>query len=239
MAKESKYVNIYRILKQKIEDGELKSGEKMYSESQLMEMYGVSRDTVRKSLNLLEQNRYIQKAQGKAAVVMPREAFVFPISEIASFQEVNQLTNMKAKTKVVNLDIIQNTEICRTAFGKTYDGEVYELVRVRKINGEGIILDKDYFDRSIVPRLPLSACQQSVYNYLENEMGLQIGYATKEITVQMASEEDRELLDLKQFDMVIVIKSYTYLTDNTLFQYTESRHRPDKFRFVDLARRKL
>ena len=30
-----------------------------------------------------------------------------------------------------------------------------------------------------------------------------------------------------------------YLENNTLFQCTESRHRPDKFRFVDLAKRKL
>ena len=29
-------------------------------------------------------------------------------------------------------------------------------------------------------------------------------------------------------------ESYTYLEDATLFQYTESKHRPDKFRFVDL-----
>ena len=28
-----------------------------------------------------------------------------------------------------------------------------------------------------------------------------------------------------------------YLEDTSLFQYTESRHRPDKFQFVDFARR--
>jgi GntR family transcriptional regulator, trehalose operon transcriptional repressor len=34
-----------------------------------------------------------------------------------------------------------------------------------------------------------------------------------------------------------VIKNYVYLEDASLFQFTESRHRPDKFRFVDFARR--
>ena len=37
--------------------------------------------------------------------------------------------------------------------------------------------------------------------------------------------------------MVVVVKSYTYLEDRSLFQYTESRHRTDKFKFVDFARR--
>ena len=77
----------------------------------------------------------------------------------------------------------------------------------------------------------------SLYEYLENTLGLKIAYANKEITVQMATEEDRKLLDLKNFDMVAVVRSYTYLDDTSLFQYTESRHRADKFIFVDFARR--
>jgi GntR family transcriptional regulator, trehalose operon transcriptional repressor len=36
---------------------------------------------------------------------------------------------------------------------------------------------------------------------------------------------------------VVVIRSQVYLDDANLFQFTESRHRPDKFRFVDFARR--
>ena len=64
-----------------------------------------------------------------------------------------------------------------------------------------------------------------------------IAYAKKEITVQNASEEDKKYLDMKGFDMIVVVKSYTYLDDTSLFQYTESRHRPDKFVFVDFARR--
>ncbi len=60
----------------------------------------------------------------------------------------------------------------------------------------------------------------------------------KEITVEKATNEDKEYLDLEGFNMVAVVKSYTYLDDTSLFQYTESRHRPDKFRFVDFARRR-
>ena len=49
--------------------------------------------------------------------------------------------------------------------------------------------------------------------------------------------EDKTLLDIEGFQHIVVIKNYVYLEDATLFQYTESRHRPDKFRFVDFARR--
>lgn len=237
--KESKYVTIYKEWKEKIESGQIAEGERLPTESSLMETYQVSRDTVRKSLNLLEQNGYIQRGRGRASLVMPKQRYTFPLSEIASFQEVNKLSNAHAETEVVNLDILQDSHKIKKIFQQSVNGEVYELIRVRRMKDEAVILDKDYFVRDVVPRLPLNECKVSVYRYLEEELGLQISYAVKEITVQKANAEDYELLDMGDYNMVVVVKSHTYLENNTLFQCTESRHRPDKFRFVDLAKRKL
>ena len=237
--KESKYVTIYKEWKEKIESGQIAEGERLPTESSLMESYQVSRDTVRKSLNLLEQNGYIQRGRGRASLVMPKQRNTFPLSEIASFQEVNKLSNAHAETEVVNLDILQDSHKIKKIFQQSVNGEVYELIRVRRMKDEAVILDKDYFVRDVVPRLPLNECKVSVYRYLEEELGLQISYAVKEITVQKANAEDYELLDMGDYNMVVVVKSHTYLENNTLFQCTESRHRPDKFRFVDLAKRKL
>ena len=237
--KESKYVTIYKEWKEKIESGQIAEGERLPTESSLMESYQVSRDTVRKSLNLLEQNGYIQRRRGRASLVMPKQRYTFPLSEIASFQEVNKLSNAHAETEVVNLDILQDSHKIKKIFQQSVNGEVYELIRVRRMKDEAVILDKDYFVRDVVPRLPLNECKVSVYRYLEEELGLQISYAVKEITVQKANAEDYELLDMGDYNMVVVVKSHTYLENNTLFQCTESRHRPDKFRFVDLAKRKL
>ena len=237
--KESKYVTIDKEWKEKIESGQIAEGERLPTESSLMESYQVSRDTVRKSLNLLEQNGYIQRGRGRASLVMPKQRYTFPLSEIASFQEVNKLSNAHAETEVVNLDILQDSHKIKKIFQQSVNGEVYELIRVRRMKDEAVILDKDYFVRDVVPRLPLNECKVSVYRYLEEELGLQISYAVKEITVQKANAEDYELLDMGDYNMVVVVKSHTYLENNTLFQCTESRHRPDKFRFVDLAKRKL
>ena len=237
--KESKYVTIYKEWKEKIESGQIAEGERLPTESSLMESYQVSRDTVRKSLNLLEQNGYIQRGRGRASLVMPKQRYTFPLSEIASFQEVNKLSNAHAETEVVNLDILQDSHKIKKIFQQSVNGEVYELIRVRRMKDEAVILDKDYFVRDVVPRLPLNECKVSVYRYLEEELGLQISYAVKEITVQKANAEDYELLDMGDYNMVVVVKSHTYLENNTLFQCTESRHRPDKFRFVDLSKRKL
>ena len=52
---DKKYLNIYNIIVNKIESKEYQSNDKLPSEKELMDQYNVSRDTVRKSLNMLEQ----------------------------------------------------------------------------------------------------------------------------------------------------------------------------------------
>ena len=236
---ESKYKRLYNQLLERIEKKEWKPGEKLPSEGDLMTQYEASRDTVRKSLDLLVQDGFIQKAKGKAAVVLDKNKFNFPVSEIASFKEIYRYSDRKPVTHVENLEIIKGDPEIMECLQMKAGEEAFSLLRVREIEGERIIIDKDYFSRRVVENLPLRAASDSVYEYLEKEVGLKIGFAMKEITVQMASEEDCRLLDMKNYDMIVVVKSFTYLEDSTLFQYTESRHRPDKFKFVDFARRKL
>ena len=44
-------------------------------------------------------------------------------------------------------------------------------------------------------------------------------------------------MDIGRDQHVVSIKSQVYLADGRQFQYTESRHKLDKFRFVDFAKR--
>ncbi|MDU5110102.1 MAG: trehalose operon repressor, partial [Clostridium sp.] len=199
--------------------------------------YSVSRDTIRKSLNLLEQNGYIQKLKGKGSFVLDINKFNFPVSGIRSFKELIESMGKEIITLVEELSLKAPSNKTKTKLELRDEDYVWKIVRVRKIDGERIILDKDYFNSKFVPTLTLEVCKDSLYNYIEGELGLKISYAKKEITVQQATEEDKKYLDLGRDNMVVVVKSYTYLEDRSLFQYTESRHRTDKFKFVDFARR--
>ena len=235
----SKYVQVYTDLKNRIESQALETGQALPAEGELMDYYQVSRDTVRKALGILENQGYIQKARGKVATVAGKKGYTFPFEKLASFKELNAHLNRQTQTEVENLEILSDTARIAELFGEAGDGEeeAYDLLRVRRIEGERVIMDHDYFRRSIVPNLPLRACRDSVYEYLEKEQGLKIGYATKEISIQNAGELDRRYLDLGSYDLVVVVVGYTYTLDGRVFQYTESRHRPDHFRFVGVAQR--
>ncbi|AYE34259.1 trehalose operon repressor [Clostridium septicum] len=234
---DKKYLNIYNTIVNQIENNEYQANDKLPSEKDIMNNYNVSRDTVRKALNMLEQNGYIQKTKGKGSFVLDIGKFNFPVSGVVSFKELAEKLGMNVDTDVKDLEcIIPKKNIARGLELNEYD-KVWRVVRVRSIDNEKVILDKDYIVEKFVENLTHDVCKESLYKYIEGELGLKIAYAKKEITVQNATEEDKKHLDMKGFEMIVVVKSYIYLDDTSLFQYTESRHRPDKFVFVDFARR--
>jgi GntR family trehalose operon transcriptional repressor len=235
----NKFKEIFLDLEQKILSNEYPPHTLLPSESQLISMYNVSRETVRKALNLLKNAGYIQKKQGKGSIVLDLNRFDFPISGLTSFKELQEKQHIPNETKVVEIRKIAVSPKMHNITDWPVASEAWKLVRQRKIDGEVVILDKDYLDASIIKELPERRAQISIYDYFENDLGLEIAYAQKEITVDPVNKELRDLMDLHPEDQhVVTVRSLVYLEDTRCFEYTESIHRLDKFRFVDFARRR-
>ncbi|MUK89752.1 trehalose operon repressor [Ornithinibacillus sp. L9] len=233
---QKKYLTIYDDLVKKIKGKEIPVNTMLPSENELTVQYETSRETIRKALNLLSQNGYIQKIRGKGSIVIDVHKFSFPVSGIVSYKELSKQLHLSSKTIVQELGFIKEDEEIGKELDTTLE-HVWKVIRTREISGEKIILDKDYFNNQQVPILTKDICENSIYEYIEGQLGLTIGFAQKEIVVEEPTEEDRRYLDLEGFSNIVVIKNHVYLEDTSLFQYTESRHRPDKFRFIDFARR--
>jgi GntR family trehalose operon transcriptional repressor len=237
MMRKNKFQEIYQELSSQIQEGILRANTQLPSEHELADQYDTSRETVRKALNLLSQNGFIQKIRGKGSIVLETNKFSFPVSGLVSFQELSKSMGKSSMTTVHDFGLIEPDPFLQQQLQADSDELVWKVLRSRQIDGENIILDKDYFLKKYVPKLSKEIAEKSIYAYLENELGLKISFAKKEIVVVDCTDEDKRLLDLGNFQHIVVVKNYVYLDDASLFQYTESRHRLDKFRFVDFARR--
>ncbi|SDM97960.1 GntR family transcriptional regulator, trehalose operon transcriptional repressor [Fictibacillus solisalsi] len=235
--KTNKYLMIYQEISQQIERGEWAPGVQLPSENELAERYETSRETIRKALTLLAQRGFIQKIRGKGSIVLDLAKFDFPVSGLVSFKELALKSGKSWKTKVHEVNVVSPDRFLQQQLKVKKEDSVWKVTRVREMNGEKIILDKDFFNQRYVTELTYEICENSVYEYIENDLGLNISFAKKEIVVEQPTEEDRALLSLEGFHNIVVVKNHVYLDDASLLQYTESRHRPDKFRFVDFARR--
>ena len=234
----SRFHDIFLDIESDILNQQYKAGELLPSENKLAEKYNVSRETIRKALTLLLESGYIQKKQGKGSIVLDIKRFNFPISGLTSYRELQDAQNINSETLLVKNQKEIIPDHIAAFLNVSKDTKVHVLIRARKVDGEVVILDKDYLLTSVISELPDQAAKKSLYDYIEKDLGLTIGYARKEFIVEPATQEDREWMTLHGDTHVVVTRSEVHLEDTTMFQYTESRHRLDKFRFVEFARRR-
>ena len=112
------------------------------------------------------------------------------------------------------------------------------LLPVRYLDGKALILDINYFLKEFVPGLTEEIASHSIYDFIENVLGMQIITSKRRITVEHATARDEKLLDMDGYDCVAVVVNQTFNSDGMLFEYTQSRHHPDYFCFQDIATRK-
>ncbi|MCR8644669.1 trehalose operon repressor [Paenibacillus sp. N1-5-1-14] len=233
----TKYELIIEAVVQKIEAGKWKEGHKIPSETELMDEYEASRGTVRKAVDLMQERGYVQKIHGKGVFVLRKKNIEFRFGGIVSFAEENLRLNRKFQTRVVELAHFPADKDIAKLLSIKAKTDITRIKRVRQLEEENVILDINHFVTELIPDLTQEIGETSIYAYIEKTLGLHISYAQRVIEVQPCTEDDRKYLDLNGTEYVVVVKNYTHLYDGRQFEYTESRHRLDKFYFSDVARR--
>ena len=236
----SKFEDIYQDLKAKIEEGEYLYSEMLPSENNLVGIYDCSRGTVRRALSGLVEDGYVQSIHGKGVQVIyqPTEKATFTVGGIESFRETSRRNRLHPTTEVVCMETILADEEFAQESGFPQGSRVLHIDRIRKLEGQRLILDVNYFLEDLTPGLTAQVAEQSIYAYLEQELGMQIVTSKRRITVERATDMDRSCLDLDGYDCLAVLTSNTFNSDGVMFEYTQSRHHPEHFSFHDTASRK-
>lgn len=236
----SRFEEIYRDIKKKVENGDYLYGELLPSENTLVGIYDCSRNTVRRALSGLAEEGYVQAVHGKGVQVIyqPVDKTAFTVGGIESFHETTIRNELKAVTTVAQFETIQAGESFSSVSGFPVGSRLLHVLRVRNIGGKNLILDDNFFLAELVPGLTPEIAAASIYAYLENTLGMQIVTSKRRITVERAGETDRRLLDLNGYDCLAVVTSNTFNSDGVMFEYTQSRHHPEYFSFQDTATRR-
>ncbi len=74
--REAKYICLENWIREKMSSGELKAGEKLYSENRLGEMFGLSRQTVRHAIGILEKEGLVERVRGSGTYVGGRKSVI-------------------------------------------------------------------------------------------------------------------------------------------------------------------
>ena len=124
--------------------------------------------------------------------------------------------------------------------GFPVNAEVYYIQRIHYLDGTPLIVNHNYFLKEAVPGLTKEIAEHSIYEYLEQTLHMTTVNSKRIMTVEKVTEIDEKYLNLnvRDYNCVAVVSSQTFNSDGVMFEYTQSRHRPDHFRFYDNAVRR-
>lgn len=124
-----KYYILKKVLEEKIENEEFPADEPIPSERELMEMYQVSRITVRKAVDELVNEGYLHKIQGKGTYVKTdeRSSNLFAITSCT--EDVVRM-GMKPTKKVMVAELVYANAKRAKALEITQEERVFMLGRI-------------------------------------------------------------------------------------------------------------
>ena len=235
----AKYDGIYHSIKKRIEAQDYPYQSLLPSENTLIEEYACSRNTVRRALAELVADGYVQTMQGRGVRVIyqPVGKTTFTIGGIETFQESAARNHLNAETRVIHFSEVRCDEALSDKTGFPAGELLFDIRRVRYLDGKPLILDKNLFRADLVPGLTPEIASHSIYAYIEDTLGMTIVTSKRRMTVERATEEDEALLDLGDYNCLAVITSQAFNDNGIQLEYTVSRHHPERFCFEDTATR--
>ena len=130
---------------------------------------------------------------------------------------------------VYKRQVVVADELVANKLNLTPNSFVYDIYRVRYIDGKPKVMEKTYMPIDLIPGLKKENVEGSIYEYIEEDLGLVIQSGHRRISVRRATEEESQYLKLEKGDPVAVAEQIAYFDTGAAFEYSRSVHRYDEF----------
>ena len=233
------YSKIKNDIEKKIKDGTYTPGQFIPCESELEAYYRVSRTTVRKAINELVLEGFLNIVRGVGTKVASSK-LNSKGSELMSFTELMKRQGIEPGLKDMQVKIGRGDDMVTRMLEISPWEEYVEIYRVRTADGEPITTDLSYIPLSMVPGGDLSifSASQSLYSILEEKCNLQIMTTEDEMSAVAASSRQAEILGINKNDPVLNIERKAYDKEGTVVEWSRIVIRGDRYKHIVTLRRR-
>ncbi|MGQ9667572.1 MAG: GntR family transcriptional regulator [Anaerolineae bacterium] len=225
------YHQLCEILMGKLLAGEFKPHEAIPTERDLIEQYGVSRITVRRALEELEEKGFVKRIQGRGTFVQPPRV-ERTLARLSSFSEELRARGMVPETRLLTFQHQPAPPQIAHALQVQESTPVWHIERLRLANGEIIALNISYVRLPSFIELTEDEIQQevSLWSLLERK-GIHMSEADKTIEAIVAAPEHARLLKVRKSASLLRVEGVTYASDGTPIEYSLIIARSDRYKY--------
>ena len=197
------YYQLKEMLIAQIKEGKYALGDKVPSETELCEMFDVSRITAKRALDEMFREGYIERAPGRGSFVSCTH-IEHALSQFYSFTEEVKKMNMTPSSNILNLERIIPGKDVKTNL-KLDEEHVIYLRRQRLANNKVIALDHSFIPERFYGEIhEEEIVSNSLYMLLEKR-GIRPDRAIESFTATSLAGDEAELLGMKEGQAVLKV----------------------------------
>lgn len=232
------YLQLYEILKKKIESNEWLLGSQIPTEEELCKLFNVSRATVRTAILELVRQGYLKRQQGKGTFVFKNivsEGLMMHVN----FRELLFEENLPFSTIVLARTVMIPADGLEIKLDIPKDKHIINIKRLRLINNEPVLLQESYIPYHVCPLLLEEEIEyQSLFDLFEKKCGIKTTKVKTYAEIAYLKTDEARLINLPEGSAAILLNQYFYSGD-TLIMYTRSIKGTDRFKFFMELERKI
>lgn len=222
------YFRIQQAMLEQIQQGLLKPGQQLPTETELAQSYQVSRITAKRALDELVRQGRAFRQQGRGTFVAQKR--IRDISGFGSFSEDIKSRGLAPGSRVLQFKEIEASAEVAERLHVPEGEHVYMLNRLRLADEEAVAVETAY--------LPCRLCEglinddlnnQSLYAILTEKYKIVPTWADAEIEARAATKEEAFLLNLKVGKPVLSARRVTFSENYDVIELVHSVYNGDRF----------
>ncbi len=226
------YDQIERNLRDLIINGKLNPGEMMPSEWELVDLYGVSRLTVRRALDELVRQNWLERKHGVGTFVRQPTTASISASKLSFTEQMRAIGRRPGSRLISKREIPATAKIAR--FLRIQEGDpIIEITRVRLADDEPILLETSCLSLERFPILTnyLWTENESLYQTLNEKYGVNVIGLDHTLKPVLLTETEAHYLQTKAGTPAILSEIVAFTKNNSPVEYVWSVSNGDKSEF--------
>ncbi|HEY4088234.1 MAG TPA: GntR family transcriptional regulator [Bryobacteraceae bacterium] len=232
------YAQLESILVAEISRGAFAPGSQLPNEEQLVQRYGVSRTTVRQTIQNLVGRGLIEIRRGKGTYVL-QPKMTQELTELTGFVEDMQSLGRQASARLIGKETVAANELVARQLSIKPGTPVVRIQRVRLADGSPLSFDETWLPAEIGERILENDLEtEPIFSLLEQKYDTPLVEAEYRLEAVTADATVARALGATAGSPIFLIERTSYTTDHRPVDYEKLYYRGDHIRFVTrLARR--
>lgn len=221
---------IFQDLLNKIKEGYYGKGTLLPSETKLQQQYGVSRITVRRAIQNLQDEGFVEKLSGKGTIVnSPKK--ILNLQKLSSFSQDLEFVGGKSSSVLVNFKLTKPNDAIKNRLSIGINDKVYCIERIRLSGDEKIGFHRAYILADHIDLDEKKFDEDSSLYDLLTKQGINLSYAEESIEALNPSKEIQEYLGIRENDPILYKERTTFDINNRIIEFVEIYYRGDLYKY--------